>query len=62
MTIEVIEIPIPAEPEVIEVTTPSGPAVIEVQVPGQPGPKGQDGEGALDDLPDLTLIFNNGIV
>ncbi|WP_156771439.1 hypothetical protein [Labrys sp. WJW] len=48
--------------DVIEVIVSSEPEVVVVEVPGPPGPAGKDGDTVLDDLPDLTLIFNNGIV
>ena len=50
-------------PAVVEVHLEREPTVVEVVAPGQRGPRGFPGPaGEVPDIPDLTLIFENGLI
>lgn len=53
--VEVIQFVPPVEPETTAVLPgPAGPA-------GSNGADGEDGDGVIPDLPDLTILFQNGL-
>ena len=68
MTVQVVVQPpghtVIVEHETITTMVLSGPSsVTVVEVPGPQGPPGKKGDGGSEpDLPDLSLLFENGLV
>jgi len=49
-------------PEVVKVVSPSAPQVVQAVAPGPAGPPGKDGTINGEELPDLVVLFNNGLI
>jgi len=59
---QVIKVVVPAPAPVLQVRT-AEPKVINVVSTGPQGPEGERGPAGTDpDMPDLTLLFENGLV
>ena len=64
MTVEIIEVVVPASLQIIEVAVPDAIDMIEVASPGLQGPKGQTGhpgaQGPMGPAVDTSIIALDG--